>query len=116
VRELENVIRRAIAIRDWDFVFEEFNLENLSHENERVSSFGDHPLPPVWGDDKIQKVFSDGNFSLKKVSKAYVSEVEHQAILAALKETQWNRKKAAKLLHVSYKTLLNRLTEFDLKP
>jgi len=116
VRELENVIRRAIAIRDWDFVFEEFKLENLSHENERVSSFGDHPLPPVWGDDKIQKVFSDGSFSLKKVSKAYVSEAERQAILGALKETQWNRKKAAKLLHVSYKTLLNRLTEFDLKP
>ena len=116
VRELENVIRRAIAIRDWDFVFEEFNLENLSHENERVSSFGDHPLPPVWGDDKIQKVFSDGNFSLKKVSKAYVSEAERQAILGALKETQWNRKKAAQCLRVSYKTLLNRLTEFDLKP
>jgi DNA-binding NtrC family response regulator len=116
VRELENVIRRAIAIRDWDFVFEEFNLENLSHENERVSSLSDHPLPPVWGDDKIQKIFRDGNFSLKKVSKAYVSEAERQAILGALKETQWNRKKASKLLHVSYKTLLNRLTEFDLKP
>jgi len=37
-------------------------------------------------------------------------------ILRALKETEWNRKKAAKQLGVSYKTLLNRIDEFELKP
>ena len=116
IRELENVIRRAIALRDWDFVFEEFDLENLSYEQESASSLSGLSLPPVWSDDKLQKVFRDSEFSLKKVSKEYVSEAEHQAISGALKETQWNRKKAAQLLRVSYKTLLNRLAEFDLKP
>ena len=37
-------------------------------------------------------------------------------LLKALKETEWNRKKAAKQLGVSYKTLLNRIDEFNLKP
>jgi transcriptional regulator with PAS, ATPase and Fis domain len=42
--------------------------------------------------------------------------VEKEAILRALKETQWNRRKAAGLLKISYKTLLNRILEFDLRP
>ena len=42
------------------------------------------------------------------------SEEEIQAIKLALKETKNNRKKAARILNVSYKTLLNRLKEFDL--
>lgn len=116
VRELENVIRRAIALRDWSFVYEEFDLENLSNEEKRASTLGGQTLPPVWEDDKLQRVFRDSDFSLKKISKAYVSEAERQAILRALKETQWNRKKAAQMLRVSYKTLLNRLTQLDLKP
>ena len=116
VRELENVIRRAIALRDWSFVYEEFDLERLSQEEGQASSLVGQTLPPVWSDDKLQRVFRDSGFSLKKISKAYVSEAERQAILDALKETQWNRKKAAQLLGVSYKTLLNRLTDLDLKP
>jgi DNA-binding NtrC family response regulator len=110
------VIRRAIALRDWSFVYEEFDLENLSNEEKRASTLGGQTLPPVWEDDKLQRVFRDSDFSLKKISKAYVSEAERQAILRALKETQWNRKKAAQMLRVSYKTLLNRLTQLDLKP
>jgi len=31
-----------------------------------------------------------------------------------LKLTRWNRKRAAQLLQVSYKTLLNRIEEFKL--
>jgi two-component system response regulator AtoC len=116
VRELENVIRRAIALRDWSFVYEEFDLENMGNEEKRASTLGGQTLPPVWEDDKLQRVFRDSDFSLKKISKAYVSEAERQAILRALKETQWNRKKAASMLRVSYKTLLNRLTQLDLKP
>ncbi|RLB11053.1 MAG: hypothetical protein DRG63_13305, partial [Deltaproteobacteria bacterium] len=33
----------------------------------------------------------------------------------ALKQTHWNRRQAARLLGVSYKTLLNRIAEFGLK-
>ena len=114
VRELENVIRRAIVLRDFDFLFKELELKEVDHEREH-RSFPDDISPNLdWHDDKVKGFFERGDFSLKKISKAYVSEVERQAILRALKETQWNRKKAAQLLQVSYKTLLNRIREFDL--
>jgi two-component system response regulator AtoC len=116
VRELENVIRRAIILRNWDFIFKELNLENLKHDSEDVLLSDDTSHPLVWQDDKVRRFFRDSDFSLKKISNAYVSEAERQAILKALKQTQWNRKKAAELLRVSYKTLLNRIFEFDLKP
>jgi two-component system response regulator AtoC len=60
--------------------------------------------------------FQREDFSLKTISKAYVSEAERQALVKALEHTQWNRQKAAQLLRVSYKTLLNRIEEYGLEP
>ena len=116
VRELENVIRRAIALRDWNFILKELDLEKLHPDSESLSFSDDDSSLLDWQDDKVRGFFRDSDFSLKKLRNAYVSEAERQAILKALKETQWNRKRAAQLLQVSYKTLLNRILDFDLKP
>jgi transcriptional regulator with PAS, ATPase and Fis domain len=116
IRELENVIRRAIVLRDWDFIFKDLNLENVRSEKE-PPPFSDDDLAILdWHEDKIMRFFRENDFSLKKISKAYVAEAECIAIIKALKGTQWNRRRAARLLGVSYKTLLNRITEFDLHP
>ena len=114
VRELENVIRRAIVLRDWNFIFKELNLADLGQESGQASP--GKGLALAWDDDKIKRSFKEPDFSLKKLTNAYVSEAEQQAILEALRGTQWNRKKAAQVLGVSYKTLLNRIADFDLKP
>jgi two-component system response regulator AtoC len=116
VRELENVIRRAIVLRNWKMIYKELMLENGLQENERLDRPGDGSLLTVWGDDEVRGFFREADFSLKKISKSYVSEVEKQAIMNALRETNWNRKKAAQMLKVSYKTLLNRIDEFALRP
>ncbi len=114
IRELENVIRRAIVLKNFDFMLKELELKAGDHDTENPS-FPDGISPNLgWHDDKVRRFFNRHDFSLKTISKAYVSEVERQAILRALDETQWNRKKAAQLLQVSYKTLLNRIQEFDL--
>ena len=42
-------------------------------------------------------------------------EVEREAIEAVLQQTGWNRKQAAKLLSVSYKTLLQKIRECELE-
>jgi two-component system response regulator AtoC len=116
VRELENAIRRAIVLRSWDFVFKDLNQQQGDHKTENGSSPEVASRDSDWRDDKMSRLLRDNDFSLKKIAKAYVSQAEREAILNALSETQWNRRQAARLLGVSYKTLLNRIKEFDLRP
>ena len=115
VRELENAVRRAVALRDWGFVFREMVIDTVNPAGrnadvERVMPF------PAWEDEKIRKLIREQGFSLKKVSGLYVSEAEKSTILEVLGKTQWNRKRAAEILGVSYKTLLTRIDSFGLKP
>jgi DNA-binding NtrC family response regulator len=53
--------------------------------------------------------------SLKSLVQSFTSELEREAIKKALNRVRWNRKKAAELLGVSYKTLLNRIADLDLE-
>ena len=49
--------------------------------------------------------------SLASVSKAASMKAERAAIEQTLREVHWNRRKAAQILGVSYKTLLNKIKE-----
>lgn len=116
VRELENVIRRVIVLRDWDAAL---------HSMGRTDAGADRTTTPFskalgsirpWGDGKIDKFFRKPGASLKRITRAYVGEVEQKAITQALRNSNWNRKKAAESLGVSYKTLLNRIDELHIRP
>ncbi len=115
VRELENVVRRAVALRDWEFVFKELNLESLPKAKHGASA-EDLGAVAGWSEEQIESLIRENNFSIKKITKTYVSEAERQTIVEVLAKTQWNRKRAAEMLGVSYKTLLSRIEEFGLKP
>ena len=41
-------------------------------------------------------------------------EAERSAITSALEQTRWNRTMAARLLNVSYRTLLYKIQQYDL--
>jgi two-component system, NtrC family, response regulator AtoC len=115
VRELENTVRRAVALRDWSFVFREMAPEAPKPGTEAEDVEGAVPLP-AWGNDRVQQLIRQKDFSLKKVSSDYVAEAEKNAILEVLAKTHWNRKRAAEVLGVSYKTLLTRIEAFGLNP
>ncbi|MBW2030396.1 MAG: sigma-54-dependent Fis family transcriptional regulator [Deltaproteobacteria bacterium] len=116
VRELENIIRRAIVLKSWNFVFSE--LQGNGHDRSREVHLPQDSIarPWRWPEERLKQFLTDKSLSLKKITKAYVSEAEKEMILKALRSTEWNRKKAAQRLKVSYKTLLNRIEEYDLKP
>src|SRR5439155_750962 len=52
-----------------------------------------------------------GNGSLASVAKAAAMKAERAAIEQTLRQVHWNRRKAAQILGVSYKTLLNKIKE-----
>jgi two-component system, NtrC family, response regulator AtoC len=53
----------------------------------------------------------DGPISLASVARAAAMKAERTAIERTLRQVHWNRRKAAQLLGVSYKTLLNKIKE-----
>ena len=52
--------------------------------------------------------------SLKSLIQSVKSEAERNAIAAALDQTRWNRKAAARLLKVSYRTLLYKIDQYHM--
>jgi len=54
--------------------------------------------------------------SLKKLAKQEVREVERKLIFKTLRETQWNRKRAARALNISYRTLLYKIKDAGVPP
>ncbi len=99
VRELENMIQRFVVLGDEKPILEELNLlvkrETAPKEN-------------ITGPDK--KTWP----SLKKVHHEAALKAESELIVKALEMTNWNRKKAATILNISYKTLLNKIKECGL--
>jgi len=48
------------------------------------------------------------------LEKKAAERAEKELIQSALRETHWNRKKTARLLRVSYKSLLNKIQKYHL--
>jgi transcriptional regulator with GAF, ATPase, and Fis domain len=54
--------------------------------------------------------------SLKNLAREAALAAERRAIVRALEQTRWNRVKAAKLLTISYRSLLYKIKHFQLEP
>jgi two-component system response regulator AtoC len=79
-------------------------------------SYAPHALGPVVtdandSDDEIAAGGAESNGSLASVAKAAAMKAERAAITQTLRQVHWNRRKAAQILGVSYKTLLNKIKE-----
>ena len=94
IRELENVIKKIVALNDEELAVAGL-METRSVERPRAMD-------------------SHGS-SLKAASRAASREAERELILRALARTRWNRKRAARDLQVSYKSLLYKLKQIGLQ-
>lgn len=63
-----------------------------------------------------EKKSSSESVSLKQVARAASQRAERELILKVLSRTQWNRKRAAQELRISYKALLYKLKEINTSP
>jgi two-component system response regulator AtoC len=110
VRELKNVVGRLMLLGDWDTLKQELLGRDISRIDSR--QLGAQPGAPFADDTELgeQKKFPP----LKEVKKKAVQEAEGKLINAVLLETGWNRKKAAKILQISYKALLYKIKDLGL--
>lgn len=104
IRELENMIKRIVLFGEEDTVLHGLSGKRLEGGN-HLESDGN-----VLSDPSAE----NKSFNLKEVSKKAAEVAEKEIIQNTLQETHWNRKKAAKLLHVSYKALLYKIQKYRL--
>src|SRR5207244_10564621 len=98
VRELENIIRRVVLLQDGEQAF-------ASHVARRQQIGA-----------TVSRPTSHGEESLRDIARRGAQEAERKALAEVLDRVQWNRAEAARFLKVSYKTLLTKITECQLKP
>jgi len=100
-RELRNVIRRAVLLAD-DLI-QPIHLSGL-------------PLPAFNGADARSESGFDFNasFSLTDMVKVHAKQYERQVIAEALKQTDGNKSRAARLLKIDYKTLHYKVKNMEL--
>jgi two-component system response regulator AtoC len=110
VRQIENLVRRAIVLQNWEFLKLELRPQEVCGPSDLRPPTSDPRLH-----DPVTQYFQNGVCSLREITNSYVSEVERRSILDALKSVQWNRRKAAQILGVSYKTLCNRIKELGIQ-
>jgi two-component system, NtrC family, response regulator AtoC len=108
MQELETFVKRYLLAGDQQFVFgwlgstgRETDASENSSPSRRDAETQDSKTAPR---------------SLKSLLHSVRSETERNAITAALEKTRWNRKAAARLLKVSYRTMLYKIDQYDINP
>jgi two-component system, NtrC family, response regulator AtoC len=119
VRELQNVLKRMLVLGECDKIVDELFAGSGKKAAPAVTSNRHDPQS-----EAIQSILDLGgkelaennSFSLKDAKKRAVDKVEKEIISYVLRKTDWNRSKASRILKVSYKTLLNKITELNIDP
>lgn len=92
VRELENILERALAMSDGTII-----------------GIGDLQLPQI-----INAVATESHQAAPANLSGFLQDQEKEIILEALEKTKWNRTAAARLLGLSFRTLRYRLKKLGL--
>jgi DNA-binding NtrC family response regulator len=106
VRELENLIKRFVVLEREDGV-----LAELREGGRALQASGAALRSLIDG-----LAETAGDVPLREVGRRVAQEAEREAIDRVLQHTGWNRKRAAALLGVSYKTLLHKIRDCGLEP
>lgn len=91
VRELENLMKRYVILGD-----------------EEAIQMDLMPKPPAMIELDLQL---NGPISLKEVTRKAVQELERKIILKILQNNEWNRKRTARALNISYRALLYKIRD-----
>lgn len=106
LRELKNVIKRATLLSNGDLIEEKalpFEIANFQRLREMDEEFATVPVT-------VSQPELDPNPSLKTVA----NEAEYDMIMQVLRQVNYNKSKAARILNIDRKTLYNKMKQFDM--
>lgn len=113
LKELESFAKRYLVAGDTDLAFSDLEPVHAANGGRsRGPNGGDHNNTFANGNGTLESPSS--STSLKSLVQSIKCEAERNAIASVLQKTGWNRKAAARLLQVSYRTLLYKIDQYHL--
>jgi two-component system, NtrC family, response regulator AtoC len=113
LRELEEFVKRYLVMGDKELAFgpesDHTNGNGNGHSNGTHEPGREALHMPGGNGDRASSLNS-----LKSLVQSVRFEAERSAIATALEKTGWNRKAAARLLKVSYRTLLYKIEQYHM--
>ena len=118
VRELQNILKSCMVIGNWNEVINDLSAKKRSA---LISTPAEQTMDEISIVDALLDFKGDyssdyESFSLKKIKKKALDRIEKEVISFVLEKTGWNRSKASTILKISYKTLLYKIDDLNLKP
>jgi transcriptional regulator with PAS, ATPase and Fis domain len=118
VRELQNILKSCMVIGNWKEVINDLSAKNRSA---LISTPAESTMDGISIVDALLDFKGDyssdyESFSLKKIKKKALDRIEKEVISFVLEKTGWNRSKANTILKISYKTLLYKINDLNIKP
>jgi len=92
VRQLENLMKRYVILESGDAIWREIDAS-----------------PEATAAANLPEIAADRPISLKEITRTAVRDLERKVILKTLEANHWNRKRAARMLSISYRALLYKL-------
>jgi two-component system response regulator AtoC len=125
VRELENHIKRYVILGNEAQLLSELSRKKRetsfgnNHEEESWIPVAQAPRQPAAAPfpreaNSVEEVPVPDKGTLKEVAKIAQRKAEKELIEKVLRQTRWNRRKAAQVLDISYKALLYKIKECGL--
>jgi len=114
VQELKNVVRNYVLLDNKDRLVDNLFACNQTDTTGGCSEIGEHinMLPEL--SDVNGSLMDSSKLSLKDICRRFATRTEKKFMRKALEITNWNRKKAAAMLNISYKSMLNKIKAYNL--
>jgi two-component system response regulator AtoC len=124
VRELQDVVKQTLLKGEHHIAFSNHRSQPLKHVSRgMVKPVSKNQIRQAWSQElnSIEQLTNErkylgqvGEKALKKITWDFMAMVEKKIMKKALNSTNWNRKKAAAMLDISYKSMLNKIKEYKL--
>lgn len=118
LRELKNVVKRATLLTDGEYIEDRSLPFEIVNFNKLNFDYGSDPAPPppvqMAPAAPAHAAPAHGRTVLDETTlKAASIDAEYEMIIEALKQANFNKSKAAKLLNIDRKTLYNKMKQYQ---
>lgn len=113
LKELESFVKRYLVAGNAELAIHDLKPGLMGASAEGGYTIGAGERPMTLSSTGIER-HESGPKSLKNLIQDVKGEAERNAIGTALQKTGWNRKAAARLLQVSYRTLLYKIEQYHM--